>query len=152
MKKIISVIIVILCVTILSSCMTAKKRQELARNKPLKETYWVLTAVDGNPIPKSFVTPNIIFDGKGHFTGNLGCNSFGGSYFSNKDRLSMSYSGATKRLCENMKVEKMFMSALQREVKTFSINVDTLRIMDKQGEVMRFIAGEKPQVQVQEEE
>lgn len=144
MKRISLVIVTIIIISLFTSCLTAKEKEELARNKSLEETYWLLKAIDGNPIPDSFVTPNITFDGNGHFTGNLGCNRFGGTYFSNKEHISMGFEGATKRLCDNMRTEKMFKSALQRDIKTYSIHIDTLRMKDKQGEVMLFIAGERP--------
>lgn len=152
MKKISLVIVSMIIIALFTSCLTAKEKEELARNKSLEETYWILKTIDGQAIPASFITPNITFDGNSHFTGNLGCNRFGGTYFANKERINLEFGGATKRLCENMKTEKMFKSALQRDIKTFSIHIDTLRMMDKRGEVMLFVAGERPQQQQSSEE
>ena len=57
----------------------------------------------------------------------------------------MEYGGATKRLCENMKVEKLFMLHLHSDFKQYEITKDTLVLKDKDGEVLRFFAGVKPE-------
>lgn len=142
-KLIISVFIVLLI--IMSSCMTAKKKAEMAQNKPLLETYWVLKSVKGEDIPKCIITPNIVFHADGRYSGNLGCNTFYGHYTCGKKRIRMEFEGATKRLCQNMTVEKMFLLQLHAEFKQYEINKDVLILKDKDGEVMRFFAGVKPE-------
>ena len=137
-------VVVLLAVSI-TACVTAKKKAEMAQNKPLVETYWVLKSVKGEPIPKCIITPCIVFHSDGSYTGNLGCNKFFGSYSSGKSRIKMEYGGATKRLCENMKVEKLFMLHLHSDFKQYEITKDTLVLKDKDGEVLRFFAGVKPE-------
>ena len=125
----------------ITSCVSAKKKAAMAQNKPLTETKWVLTHVKGESIPKSFITPHIVFGKDGVYTGNLGCNSFFGNYTYRKDRIKMEYEGSTKRLCQNMKVEKLFMQGLHAEFKKYEIRKDTLILKVANGEVLRFMAG-----------
>ena len=124
----------------ITSCVTAKRKAAMAQNKPLTETYWVLTHVKGDNIPKSYITPYIVFGTDGHYSGNLGCNSFFGTYSYRKDRIKMEFGGATKKLCQSMKIEKLFMQGLHAEFKKFEIRKDTLYLKDADGEVLRFMA------------
>ena len=139
-----SIVIIVLLALSVTACMTAKKKAEMAQNKPLVDTYWVLKSVKGEDIPKSIYTPFIIFHPDGSYTGNLGCNVFFGDYRNGKTRIRMEYGGATKRLCENMKVEKLFMRQLHSDFKQYEIIKDTLILKDSEGEVLRFFAGVKP--------
>jgi len=137
--------VVLACLALgIISCMTAKKKAAMSQNKPLTETYWILTHVKGESIPKCQITPYIVFGTDGRYSGNLSCNVYSGTYTSHKDKIKMEYEGATKKLCQNMKVEKMFMQQLHAEFKHYEIKKDTLYLMDAQGEVLRFKAGVKP--------
>lgn len=142
---ILSIVIVALLALSLTACMTAKKKAEMAQNKPLVGTYWVLKSVKGEDVPKSIITPNIVFKSDGRYSGNLGCNSFFGTYHCGKKKIKMEFEGATKRLCENMKVEKLFFANLHSEFTQYEIIEDTLILKDKNGEVLRFFAGVKPE-------
>lgn len=121
------------------------KMAKMDNNKPLLDTYWVLKSVKGEDIPKCIITPNIVFKNDGRYSGNLGCNSFFGTYHCGKKRIKMAFEGATKRLCENMKVEKLFLLQLHSEFRQYEIIGDTLILKDKNGEVLRFFAGVKPE-------
>lgn len=142
---ILSIVIVALLALSITACMTAKKKAEMAQNKPLVGTYWVLKSVKSEDVPKSIITPNIVFKSDGRYSGNLGCNSFFGTYHCGKKKIKMEFEGATKRLCENMKVEKLFFSNLHSEFTQYEIIEDTLILKDKNGEVLRFFAGVKPE-------
>lgn len=142
---ILSIVIVALLALSITACMTAKKKAEMAQNKPLVGTYWVLKSVKGEDVPKSIITPNIVFKSDGRYSGNLGCNSFFGTYHCGKKKIKMEFEGATKRLCENMKVEKLFFANLHSEFTQYEIIEDTLILKDKNGEVLRFFAGVKPE-------
>ena len=149
MKNILNTLIIsvfILIVILLSSCMTAKKKAEMAQNKPLVGTYWVLQKIKGDPIPQSIaITPNIVFDSDGKFSGNLGCNLFYGNYSCGKKRIKMEYEGATKKLCQNMKMEKLLLPYIHADFKRYEIHQDTLVLLDTEGEVLRFFAGVRPE-------
>lgn len=150
-RPLVSAMALAMIVLLLVSCMTAKKKAELANNKPLVDTYWILVSVKGEPVPQWVVTPTMTFGTDGKYYGNLGCNSFFGTYYKkSKNGIKMEYSGATKRLCQNMKTEKMYLDGLHNDFKTYEICKDTLILNDKQGEVLRFLAGTKPEVQKEE--
>lgn len=137
---------------VLSSCVTRKqKKLQALNNKPLLETCWYLKSVKGEAVPKSPMKPYLIFENSGTFGGKLGCNRCTGTFFAKKNKMKIEYSGSTKRLCTDMKTEKMFMSALQSQINHFEISNDTLRLSNKDGEVMLFVAGENP-VQVTEQQ
>ena len=140
-----AMLVAVLLTTGLTSCVTAKKKAILAQNKPLTETYWVLTHVKGESIPKPIVTPWMTFDPDGRYYGNLGCNQYAGKYQSRKDHIKMEFDASTKKLCHDMKVEKLFLQALRAEFKKYEINKDVLYLKDANGEVLRFVAGEKPE-------
>lgn len=148
MKNILNPLVISVIVAlsvVVSSCMTAKKKAEMAQNKPLTDTYWILKSVKGEDIPKCMITPYIVFDANGKFSGNLGCNTFYGNYQCGKKKIKMEFEGATKKLCQNMKVEKMFLSGLHTEFKQYEIDKDILILKDKDGEALRFFAGVKPE-------
>lgn len=150
-RSLLSLLTLGLIVVLFVSCMTAKKKAELANNKPLVDTYWILVSVKGEPVPQWVVKPTMTFGTDGKYYGNLGCNSFFGTYYKkSKNGIKMEYSGATKRLCQNMATEKMYLDGLHNEFKTYEIHKDTLILKDKQGEVLRFIAGTKPEAQKEE--
>ena len=121
------------------------KMAKMDKNKPLLDTYWVLKSVKGEDIPKCIVTPYIVFEANGKFSGNLGCNTFYGNYQCGKKKIKMEFEGATKKLCQNMKVEKMFLSGLHTEFTQYEIVGNTLILKDRNGEALRFFAGTKPE-------
>lgn len=130
-----------ICIT---SCVTEKNKSTQAKNKPLMETRWMLTHVKGDAIPKS-VNPFIVFGKDGRYSGNTGCNEYYGTYHCRKDKIKMSYEGSTKKLCQNMRIEKSYLQQLHADFKRFEIKKDTLWLMDANGEVLRFVAGVKPE-------
>lgn len=135
-----------------SACMTAKKKAELAQNKPLVDTYWLLISVKGEAVPTGGIQPTMTFSTDGHYYGNLGCNTYSGNYYKRgKNGIKMEYAGATKRLCQSMKTEKLFLAGLHNDFRYYEIQKDTLILKDKQGEILRFLAGQKPEVQNVEE-
>ncbi|MCQ2265799.1 MAG: META domain-containing protein, partial [Bacteroidales bacterium] len=75
-RPLVSAMALVMIVLLLVSCMTAKKKAELANNKPLVDTYWILVSVKGEPVPQWVVTPTMTFGTDGKYYGNLGCNSF----------------------------------------------------------------------------
>ena len=120
---------------------------EAAKPATLTETKWVLTHLYGAPFQHSLETPYIIFTGD-RVTGSLGCNTFFGTFYANKKgKISIEYTGSTKKLCNEMEVEYQFISAMKSEKMTYLIKGGTLTIygekMDTSGvkkemEIMRF--------------
>ncbi len=125
-----------LAVCCLGGCKTQKS--SVAHDLPLQNTQWNLVAINGESISEKGVQPYIIFREDGSYSGNSGCNTFFGKYFSKKQKLELEYSGATKRLCQDMTNEKAFFKALKMNIKTFSITDSTLRLFAGDEEVMIF--------------
>ncbi len=119
------------------------------REYTLTQTKWYLTNINGMPVKDSPERPYIIFDGD-RVNGSLGCNTFFGTFFANKKgKLDFEYTGATKRLCSDMEVENMFLSALKTDKKSYVIVNNTLiirgeKMMEdgarKEMEILRFKA------------
>lgn len=132
-------------VVLLLGCTSSKKMKNTTQNSPLVSTYWELYSIAGNPVDESSPkTPYIVFDTNGTCYGSLGCNRFFGTYFANdKKKISIEYSGATKMLCSDMQTEKLFSSALRKEIKHYKIERNMLLLMNKDEEVMKFYAVSK---------
>ena len=135
MKKIIP----ILCIGLMcfNCCKTTKKAA--SNDMPLCGTQWNLVDIEQNPLPEMLpIQPYIIFDEEGGYHGNLGCNEFRGTYYQDKQKIKLEYSGATKKLCKDMEIEKAFLKALKASVNNFSIDGSTLILSDGSKEIMRF--------------
>ncbi len=140
MKKIkLSVAIALLAAIGFSGCQSAKKITEDCQH--LRETKWELRALNNQPIdPKSFEEqPYIVFMTDGNFSGNLGCNTFFGTYYNKKKKLELDYTGATRRLCQAMEMEDAFSKALHKEITTFTISDSTLILYAGKEEIFRFV-------------
>lgn len=66
-----------------SSCKTAKTTEACQH---LRDTKWELEALNNKPIDtNTFIThPFIVFQEDGTFSGNLGCNTYFGSYYNKR--------------------------------------------------------------------
>ena len=128
--------------TLLISCCGCKttKRNASGGQLPLVGTQWNLMAIDGKEIGHEFaLRPFITFDTAGGVQGNLGCNTFFGEYTVNKKRkMTLDFQGATKRLCQQMEVERLFMKTLKRDITRYEIKGGELVIFAGDDEVMRF--------------
>lgn len=119
-------------------CKTSKK--SVKAEYPLVGTQWNLVAIDGEKITNEFaLRPFITYDSVGGVQGSLGCNTFFGVYsVSKKNKMTLEFQGATKRLCKQMDVEKQFMKALKSEVTRYEIKGSELILFADSKEVMRF--------------
>lgn len=127
------------------ACQTSKKAALEAQNKPLIDTRWEVSHINGMPLEaKTPVQPFIVFDTLGKYHGNFGCNKFFGSYYvkEKKHKLELNYTGATKRLCQYMETERLFSKTLREEKLTYNIQGDTMRLYSKEVEILRFVATE----------
>ena len=115
----------------------------------LTETKWMLTHVFSKVVEDSPERPYIVFVGD-RITGSLGCNTFFGTFYvKKKGKIDMEYTGSTKKLCNEMKVEREFISALKVDKKSYVIKENILiirgeKMMDdgtkKDVEILRFKA------------
>lgn len=124
-------------------CSTLLKRNK-SQNKPLIGTYWSLEKVNQNTIPELGNTPYILFSESGNFNGVAGCNKYFGTFILNKKTISIENSGATKKMCANMEVERLYLGALKKEINYYKIVGDTLVLFERNKEVLRFVAKENP--------
>ena len=126
------------------SCQTSKETSSAANSEtPLYETQWMLTDINSEAIGDSPAKPFIRFTSDGNVSGKLGCNDFFGSCFVKKDKISIEYKGSTKKLCNDMTVERAFASALKKEINNYVIVGDVLILRAKDQEVLRFKAAPK---------
>jgi len=84
----------------------------------LENKKWILTAIAGKPLPKLEKTPFPVFDQqKQSAGGDTGCNSFGGSYKTEANKISITEIISTMSACiedERMSVEREFLGSLQK--------------------------------------
>jgi heat shock protein HslJ len=141
LKKIYYPFVLISLSLIIFGCSTLRENPKV-QNKPLVGTYWSLEKIDKNRIPDYGRTPYIMFSETGNFNGTSGCNRYFGTYILTKKTITLENTGATKKMCANMEIEKIYFSALKKEIKTFTIVGDTLVFYEKGKEVLRFIASD----------
>ena len=118
----------------------------------LTETKWMLTHINTQEIGDCPESPYMVFTGD-RISGNLGCNSFFGTFYANKNgKIDIEYTGSTQKLCSEMQVERDFISALKVDKKSYVITGDLLiirgeKMMEdgskREMEVLRFKAEEK---------
>lgn len=129
----------ILAVVCLAGCKTTNKAADNNNNKPLIGPQWNLVGLYGEKMDTvQVIQPFIVFDAEGNFNGNLGCNTFFGSYYQKNQKIELKYSGSTKRLCHEMATEDAVSKALRENINNFSINGNTLTLYAGKNEIMRF--------------
>ena len=140
MQKIFFPLVAMMLILSCCGCKTTKKSTG-GEQYPLVGTLWNLAAIEGTEVSNDFaLRPFITFDTAGAIHGSLGCNSFFGEYSVNKKhKMTIEFQGATKRLCQQMGVERMFMKALKYDITRYEIKGNELLIFAGDNEVMRFI-------------
>lgn len=139
MRKVMYGLMAITLILSCSCCKTSKKNMK-SEKYPLIGTQWMLVALEGEEFSKDFALhPFVVFDTVGGFQGNLGCNTFFGTYeISKKQKMKIQFEGATKRLCPKMEVERRFLATLKRDVTRYELHGDELIIFSEEEELMRF--------------
>jgi heat shock protein HslJ len=117
------------------------------KERPLENTYWVLTELDGKPIA------TIIEAKKIHLqlnpvtktaSGFAGCNQFTGSYTLEGKKLGLNGIASTRMFClESMEVETRFIQVLQ-EVNEFRIKEHELFLSKDDQQLAKFQAEIQP--------
>ena len=97
MNKLVCSLLAIVLVVCCCCCKSSKKCAKTEKY-PLVGTHWSLVAVEGMEISHDFaMRPYVTFDSTGGVYGNLGCNSFFGTYEINKkSKIKISYQGQTQ--------------------------------------------------------
>lgn len=137
MKKVLFVSMLLAMTAI--ACKTTEK-SNAPTTVALKGTTWELTHLYTEPIVPALSTATMLLGDDGNLSGDLGCNLFFGTYAVNKNKISLSFNGSTKKLCHDMELEKKYATALKEEITHYTISGDTLIIKAKGVEIMRFKA------------
>lgn len=139
MKKLIFPVLVVALIGLFWGCKTSKKGVS-NDSLPLVGTQWNLVAIEGIEIGHDFaLRPFLTFDSAGNIHGNLGCNTLFGTYSINrKQKMTIEFQGATKRLCQQMSVERSFLKALKRDINHYQIQGSELILFEEEFEIMRF--------------
>jgi len=139
MKRRITVMLLASLTLVFTQCNSSKKVAE-SRNTPLRLVQWNLIAIEGETLDSTayMVKPFIVFNDNGTFTGNFGCNTFFGNYYQKKQKLELTYQGATKKLCQQMSVERAMMKAIKKELNRYEISDNILILYSGKEEIMRF--------------
>ena len=134
-----NIIVMMLLAVAVTGCKTSQKSAKQGEI-PLKGVQWNLVAIEGQNIDEltHVSQPCIIFYENGNFSGNFGCNAFFGEYYQKKSKLELTYKGSTKKLCDQMEIERQMMRALKKSISQFEIDGTTLILYEGKDEVMRF--------------
>lgn len=125
----------------LGSCRTLRKSAVIA-HKPLRDTQWNAVFINGMPVSGDIaIQPFIVFEDSEKCHGNLGCNDFFGIYDIRRNRIRLSYIGSTKKLCQDMDVERAFVRALKGGIDSYAFEQGELILYVARKEVLRFEAG-----------
>ncbi|MGN6819737.1 MAG: META domain-containing protein [Sphingomonas sp.] len=108
-----------------------------AQQSRLDDTQWTIAAVNGEPV-RTALPVEIRFD-RGRVTGTAGCNSFGGSYRVDGDRLNTSRIISTKMACAGpgMEVEHTLFAIIANPAR-IRLDGRTLTLANAQGSATFF--------------
>lgn len=125
----------------MDSCQSQKKAIESVSNMPLQSTVWIFTSVENQNIDSHKLnSPFIVFDTNGRYFGTYGCNKFLGTYYTRKKRITMDFSGATKKLCSDMEIERIISKNIKQNITHYKISQDTLILFSNKTEIFKFKA------------
>lgn len=110
-------------------------------------TYWKLIDLDGTEVAviENQREPHLVFNTENRVTGSDGCNSLGGSYTMEGDKLSLSQITSTRMACaQGSEQAAAFHKALEK-VAGFTTQGDQLEVHDQDGVMLaRFKAVDLP--------
>ncbi len=132
-------IVSLIIMTLFLMGFTTQSNKKDPNARPLVNTHWVLKDSKAGVGEEK---PFIYFESDGKFHGYAGCNRYFGTYFHNKKKIDLDYTGATRRLCHDMEMEDTFFSNFRRELSHYKITGDTLYLMEKKKVLLVFVAEE----------
>ena len=114
----------------------------------LAEKKWILTSIAGKSLPKIKAVPFMVFDKqKQSAGGDSGCNSFGGNYKTEADKISFSELISTQRACiedERANIEREFLGGLQK-ANRFEISSGKLNLYESDALLLTFVSQDENQ-------
>lgn len=111
----------------------------------LEDKKWILTAIAEKPLPKIEKEPFLVFNPEKDSAGGYsGCNSFGGGYKTDGDKISVTEIVQTFIACEDERgtVERQFLDSLQK-ANRFEIKAGKLNLSEGSRPLLSFEAREK---------
>jgi putative lipoprotein len=128
---------IVIVAVVLAACTSA------TQTEALREREWKLAWVEAFPsIPAGVATPTLRFEAGDRMGGRTGCNSAGGTYTVDGDRLTIGNIISTKRACAAQagnQLEVAYLGALE-QTRSFRIVDEKLELLDGSGSVVaRFI-------------
>jgi heat shock protein HslJ len=118
---------------VLSGCTSAGDVEQL------RDREWTLAWVEGfSSTPAGVRTPSLQFNSDGRLAGNTGCNTAGGAYSIDGDRLTIGPMITTKRACaadEGNQLERAYVRAVEGSTR-FRIVAGQLELLSESGEVL----------------
>lgn len=125
---------------IIQSCGSGKSKPQLSSFE------WTVVSINGTS--NFSKKPTIIFSVKDEtFSGNGGCNNFGGRFTLKGNKISFGQVVSTKMYCKNIDTEDRFFSTIET-VDSYKVENDMLVLFNKSNEVVMRLAqasGEKNQ-------
>lgn len=104
-----------------------------------RDRQWTLVSVDGvASLPSGAATPTIVFDSDERVSANTGCNSAGGPYTVDGDRLTIGTLIMTRRACADPAgndLERAYVRALEG-TRRYRIVDAKLELLDEGGNVL----------------
>jgi heat shock protein HslJ len=103
----------------------------------IRDRDWMLTSLASMSVP-SDRPPTIRFQPDGRVAANTGCNTAGGDYRVDGNRLDIGTMAMTRRACADERrneLESAFVSAIER-TESFRIAGDSLELLDASGGVL----------------
>lgn len=107
------VMAVVFAAILISACCPCERYQS-KYGKPLQETTWTLTQMDGHSYAPA-ENYNIVFDSTGRVSGMGDCNRFFGGYeaATQSGAMKIDNLASTRMMCPNQQMESQFLAMLQ---------------------------------------
>lgn len=116
-----------------AGCSTTTISETAKPDVSLTNTYFKALSLNSKEAEVFDREPYIQFQTEGTLRGNLGCNSFFGSFTTEDKNISFLNIGSTKMMCPNIKTEDAFVEVLQK-TKTYEIKGESLTFFNLNGE------------------
>lgn len=137
MKKVLSLLSLLLGVILVSSCAT-KKADSGSSEDALYKNRWQFVEIDNFEINKEVngVVPYLSFDkAEKHYSAITGCNTVNGNFSATNTKAEFGLGMSTMMFCEDMSVENGFKQILE-QVKTYKIIGNELVLMGSNNKVL----------------
>ena len=123
-------IIIFFSLLALQTCKNTKANHDKPQMKSQQinlEGAWHVISLQG--IDSISKKPTLIFNTENNtISGNAGCNSYGGSFIIDGNKITIKKGFSTKMYCSNMNIENAFFENLKK-ITTYTIENDTLLLL-----------------------